>query len=41
MSGYPDMMERVSGTKRPCIQKPFSLAALLATLESVIPVNQH
>jgi DNA-binding response OmpR family regulator len=37
MSGHPDMMERVSGMKRLCIQKPFSLAALLATIESVVP----
>jgi DNA-binding response OmpR family regulator len=37
MSGHPDMMERVPGVPRPCIQKPFSLTALLATIESVIP----
>lgn len=36
MSGHPDMMERVPGTPRACIQKPFSLAALLTTIESVI-----
>lgn len=35
MSGYPDMLERVPGTERPCIQKPFRLSALLATIESV------
>ena len=33
MSGHPDMMERVPGVPRPCIQKPFSLTALLATIE--------
>jgi DNA-binding response OmpR family regulator len=37
MSGHPDMMDRVPGIRRPCIQKPFSLAALLATIESVVP----
>ena len=37
MSGHPDMMERVPGAQRPCIQKPFSLTALLAMIESVIP----
>jgi DNA-binding response OmpR family regulator len=36
MSGHPDMMERVPGMPRPCIQKPFSLTALLATIESVV-----
>lgn len=41
MSGHPDMMERVPGAKRHCIQKPFSLAALLATLESVVPANPN
>jgi hypothetical protein len=29
-------MDRVPGVPRPCIQKPFSLAALLDTIESVI-----
>ena len=29
MSGHPDMMDRVPGVPRPCIQKPFSLTALL------------
>jgi len=38
MSGHPDMMERVPGTPRPCIQKPFSLTALLTTIGSVIPI---
>jgi DNA-binding response OmpR family regulator len=37
MSGHPDMMERVPGAQRPCIQKPFSLTALLAMIESVMP----
>jgi DNA-binding response OmpR family regulator len=37
MSGHPDMMERVPGIPRPCSQKPFSLTALLAPIESVIP----
>jgi DNA-binding response OmpR family regulator len=36
MSGHPDMMERVPGQGRPCIQKPFSLTALLATVASVV-----
>ena len=36
MSGYPDMMERVPGAGRPCIQKPFSLSLLLETIESVV-----
>jgi len=36
MSGHPDMMERVPGLGRPCIQKPFSLSALLATIERVV-----
>src|SRR5579872_5959082 len=35
MSGHPDMMERIPGVGRPCIQKPFSLTALLATVASV------
>ena len=39
MSGHPDMMDRVPGVSRPCIQKPFSLAALLATIESAIPAD--
>ncbi|MEJ0020936.1 MAG: response regulator [Acetobacteraceae bacterium] len=39
MSGHPDMMERVPGAPRPCIQKPFSLTALLATIASVIPAG--
>jgi DNA-binding response OmpR family regulator len=37
MSGDPAMIERVStGAARPCIQKPFRLETLLATLESVV-----
>jgi DNA-binding response OmpR family regulator len=36
MSGHPDMMERVPGIARRCIQKPFSLTALLATIESAV-----
>jgi DNA-binding response OmpR family regulator len=40
MSGHPDMLERVPGVVRPCIQKPFSLTALLATIESVIPAGE-
>ena len=39
MSGHPDMMERVPGAARPCIQKPFTLTALLAAIESVIPAR--
>jgi DNA-binding response OmpR family regulator len=37
MSGHPDMLDKVPGVARPCIQKPFTLTALLATIESVIP----
>jgi DNA-binding response OmpR family regulator len=37
MSGHPDMQERVPGANRLCIQKPFSLAALLATIARVVP----
>ena len=40
MSGHPDMMDRVPGVPRPCIQKPFSLTALLATIESVIAADE-
>jgi DNA-binding NtrC family response regulator len=36
MSGHPDMMDRVPGMARACIQKPFSLTALLETIESAI-----
>ena len=41
MSGHPDMMDRVPGVGRPCIQKPFSLTALLTTIESVVPVERR
>ena len=40
MSGHPDMQDRVPGIPRPCIQKPFSLAALLATIESVMRADE-
>jgi hypothetical protein len=30
------MMERVPGAGRPCIQKPFSLSALLSTIEQAV-----
>lgn len=40
MSGHPDMMDRVPGGRRPCIQKPFSLTVLLATIESVVPSGE-
>ncbi|HTI80279.1 MAG TPA: response regulator [Acetobacteraceae bacterium] len=36
MSGYPDVMERVPGTGRPYIQKPFSLTVLLDTIERTV-----
>jgi DNA-binding NtrC family response regulator len=36
MSGHPDMMERVAGAGRPCIQKPFSLNVLLDTIERAV-----
>ena len=36
MSGHPDMVESVPGA-RPFILKPFSLSALLATIERVVP----
>ena len=39
MSGHPDMMDRVPGVPRACIQKPFTLTTLLATIESVIPAD--
>lgn len=39
MSGHPDMIERVPGRHRACIQKPFTLTALLATVASVIPAG--
>lgn len=39
MSGHPDMIDRVPGRQRACIQKPFSLNVLLATVASVIPIE--
>ena len=36
MSGYPDVMQRVPGTGRPYIQKPFSLNTLLDTIERTV-----
>jgi DNA-binding NtrC family response regulator len=36
MSGHPEMMERVPGSGRPRIQKPFSLSVLLDTIERVV-----
>src|ERR1700735_519135 len=36
MSGHPDMMERVPGSGRPFILKPFSLTSLLATVQHVV-----
>jgi hypothetical protein len=41
MSGYSDMLDRVPGRIRPCIQKPFSLTSLLATVESVVPTESE
>ena len=40
MSGHPDMLDRVPGAPRACIQKPFTLTALLATIESVIDADE-
>jgi DNA-binding NtrC family response regulator len=39
MSGHPDMVDRVAGARRPFILKPFTLSALLATIERVVPVT--
>jgi DNA-binding response OmpR family regulator len=36
MSGDPEMMGRVPGVQRRCIQKPFSLTALLTTINNAI-----
>jgi DNA-binding response OmpR family regulator len=36
MSGHPDMMERVPGSGRPFILKPFSLTSLLTTVQRVV-----
>jgi DNA-binding response OmpR family regulator len=41
MSGHPDMMERVPGSGRPFILKPFSLTSLLATVQGVIQANPN
>jgi DNA-binding NtrC family response regulator len=39
MSGHPDMVESVPGAGRPFILKPFSLTALLAMIERVVPIR--
>jgi len=39
MSGHPDMMERVPGSGRPFILKPFSLTSLLTTVQRVVKAN--
>ena len=39
MSGHSDMMERVPGA-RSCIQKPFSLTALVATIQRVMQAEE-
>ncbi len=39
MSGNPELMERVPGAHR-CIEKPFNLTALLATIEAVVPASE-
>lgn len=36
MSGDPARMERLSGQPRPFVAKPFSIAALLASIEGVV-----
>jgi DNA-binding NtrC family response regulator len=36
MSGYPDAIDRVPGAGRLAIQKPFSLTALLDTIERAV-----
>jgi DNA-binding response OmpR family regulator len=41
MSGHPDMIERVPGSGRPFILKPFSLTSLLATVQGVIQANPN
>jgi cell division protein FtsX len=33
------MVDRVAGATRPFILKPFTLSALLATIERVVPVT--
>jgi DNA-binding NtrC family response regulator len=37
MSGHPDMVDCLPGLRRPFIQKPFSLNALLAAIEQAMP----
>jgi DNA-binding response OmpR family regulator len=39
MSGHPELMENVPGAGRPCILKPFSLTALLATVQQAIQAS--
>lgn len=39
MSGHPEMMERVPGSGRPFILKPFSLTSLLATVQRAIQAS--
>ena len=41
MSGHPDMMEGIPGAARPCILKPFSLTALLTTVQQAIEASPH
>jgi len=36
MSGHPDMIDRLAAGARASILKPFSLTALLSTIESVV-----
>src|ERR1700722_11450296 len=36
MSGHPDMVDCLPGLRRPFIQKPFSLNALLAAIEQAM-----
>jgi DNA-binding NtrC family response regulator len=38
MSGHPELVERLAGAGRPFLLKPFSLKALLTTLERVVPL---
>jgi DNA-binding NtrC family response regulator len=40
MSGYPDVMERIPGTGRPYIQKPFSLKLLLNTIDQAVAMTR-
>ncbi len=39
MSGHPELVERLAGVSRPFLLKPFSLTALLTTLERVVPLS--